>query len=111
MFLIGIVCIIGLLRFLVIFQSEYSVLGSLVSSLRNALMVSFLTALLSRNACYLIISARYLEFSFLDARNLFSLPSYKVSTCYNGSDVWFHLLHFTLVTLAQGTKMSTCRFK
>jgi hypothetical protein len=44
--LIGGVCIIGLLRFLVVFQSEYSVLESLVSSLRNSLMVSFLLAFL-----------------------------------------------------------------
>ena len=51
MFLIGGVCIIGLLRFLVVFQSEYSVLESLVNSLRNSLMVSFFRCLISSFIC------------------------------------------------------------
>jgi hypothetical protein len=67
-----------------------------------------ITALLTPYARCIIISERYLKFAFSGcALYLNFLPSYKVLTCYTGSHVWFHLLHFTLATLAQNMKIST----
>ena len=65
MFLIGGISIIGLLTFLVVFQSEYSVIESLVNSLRNSLIVSFFSCLISSFICEVKLFSLFLSCSTL----------------------------------------------
>jgi hypothetical protein len=57
---------IGRFRYFVVFQREYSVLLSWVSSLRNLLIDDCLIVLISLNNCWLTLFRRFLSCVFLD---------------------------------------------